>query len=169
MASKAVIGIVKAVSLVAAPILAAQVPELVEKANKSKEIKQELQKNMVMVPDVIGANISDAQNIITKIALNYLAIEANADKKYKDSKADTVVKTSPRVNSSVAPATVISLHYLTKKVIEESKGLATEYEARKAQIKQERHDKIASIQTNIQSRTKDVLDKIPVKRKTDEK
>jgi len=154
-----VITIGKAIGAAALTVATTKIlPIVIDKLSDKVDDAHEMKKNWIKVPHVISANLSDAQNAITAIGLNSLAIEENAKIVYRKLKANTVVASTHKPDTKVDPTTTITLHYVSQETIDESQQMFDAHEALKRQHKEERQEKIA----NIKRRTKEKLSKIPI-------
>ena len=133
----AVVGVVAAIANVA-PNVADVVKDV---ANK----KQEIRSAWTYMPDLIGSDLLEAQKTLDKCGLIHSLRPVTVSVKYKDKVANSVIKTSHKAKSKVAPNTPITLDYITQEVVDESKRLAADAEEKRLQKKKDRQEKRAEI------------------------
>jgi len=145
--------------LVSAAGIASATPILAHAAVEVLTDIREEHKTWIEVPCIIGADINVAQNTLSNVNLNHSLTSVRPKQEYSDYPADTVVSISHNEKSKVDPSTTITLYYITQNIIDESKQLVMDYEAKKAADKQERKAKV----TGIKNLAKDMTSRISIK------
>lgn len=114
------------------------------------EKRKEKRGKMIPVPNLVGVNITTAQECIRDLDLLYASKPIKPSIKYKDEEAETVVKMSHKPGVKVYPkTTLITLDYITQDIIVESNKLFLEREYKKEQAKENRQKKLEDAQNRV--------------------
>lgn len=147
----------------------------------------EERKKLIAVPELYSKEypltVEQAIELLSGCSLKAIPIKVSikdADIKYRDCFDFQVIKSQPRAKQKVEPGTSILIKYLTQDVIDESQRLFADLEKRKKQIeleksvkRSERKEKTKKVLSNVTSKVKIGIEKIPTihnkKNETEEK
>lgn len=99
----------------------AAIQEGVPEVKKALDRQHEHNKELILVPSLIGTDFDEARKILEKLGFSVLTKRAEPDKRWVNKRPNEVVNMEPKAGR-LHPTTVIKLHYVDAEVIDQSDG-----------------------------------------------